>query len=177
MQQMFRLTIAALAVLALTHFSGVAMVSGVAMAQAVNQIKLTEKQVEGFITAQKDMAGVTEKMQGTASDKPDPKIQAELEAIAKKHGFKDFADYDDVAANISMIMAGIDPQTKAFLEPAAAIKKEIEEVQGDKSIPAKEKKQMLEELNDALKTAAPIQHPSNVDLIKKHFDKIESVLQ
>jgi hypothetical protein len=143
----------------------------------VNQIKLTEKQIEGFISAQKDMAAVSEKMQGTASDKPDPKIQAELEAIAKKHGFKDFADYDDVAANISMIMAGIDPQTKAFTEPAAAIKKEIEEVEADKSIPAKEKKQMLEELNEALKTAAPVQHPGNIDLVKKNFDKIEAVLQ
>ena len=171
MQQMFRQRIAALFAAALAHFSGVAM------AQAVNQIKLSDKQVEGFIAAQKDMAGVTEKMQGTASDKPDPKIQAELETIAKKHGFKDFADYDDVAANISMIMAGIDPQTKAFTEPAAAIKKEIDEVKGDKSIPEKEKKQMLEELSEALKTAAPVQHPSNVDIVKKYFDKIESVLQ
>jgi len=171
MQQMFRLIIAAFAVAALAYLPGVAS------AQTVNQIKLAEKQVEGFIAAQKDMAGVTEKMQGTASDKPDPKIQAELEAIAKKHGFKDFADYDDVAANISMIMAGIDPQSKDFMEPAAAIKKEIDEVQGDKSIPEKEKKQMLEELNDALKTAAPIQYPSNVDLVKKYFEKIESVLQ
>jgi hypothetical protein len=171
MQQMFRLMIAAFVAATLTHLSGVAM------AQAVNQIKLGDKQVEGFIAAQKDMAGVTEKMQGQASDKPDPKIQAELETIAKKHGFKDFADYDDVAANISMIMAGIDPQTKAFTEPAAAIKKEIEEVQGDKSIPEKEKKQMLEELNEALKTAAPVQNPGNVDIVKKYFDKIESVLQ
>ena len=171
MQKMFRLMLAALAVAALTH------ICGAAWAQAVNQIKLTEKQIDGFIAAQKDMAAVSEKMQGTASDKPDPKIQSELESIAKKHGFKDFGDYDDVAANISMIMAGIDPQTKAFIEPAAAIKKEIEEVQGDKSIPEKEKKQMLEELNEALKTAAPVQHPSNVDLVKKHFDKIESVLQ
>ena len=171
MQQMFRLMIAALFAAALTHFSGVAM------AQAVNQIKLSDKQVEGFIAAQKDMAGVTEKMQGQASDKPDPKIQAELESIAKKHGFGNFEEYDDVAANISMVMAGIDPQSKAFTEPQVAIQKEIEEVQGDKSIPEKEKKQMLEELNEALKTAAPVQHPGNVDIVKKYFDKIESVLQ
>jgi hypothetical protein len=171
MQQVFRLIIAVLVLAALTQFSGVAA------AQMINQIKLTEKQVEGFIAAQKDMAAVTEKMQGTASDKPDPKVQADLEAIAKKFGFKDFADYDDVAANISMIMAGIDPQSKTFMEPAAAIKKEIEEIQADKSIPDKEKKQMLEELNEALKAAAPIQHPGNVELVKKHFDKIEAVLQ
>ena len=171
MQQMLRLMIAALAVAALTHLAGAAM------AQSIRQIQLNEKQVEGFIAAQKDMAGVTEKMQGTASDKPDPKIQAELETIAKKYGFKDFNDYDDVAANISMIMAGIDPQTKAFTEPAAAIKKEIDEVKADKSIPEKEKKQMLEELNEALKTAAPIQHPGNIEVVKKYFDKIETVLQ
>jgi hypothetical protein len=171
MQQAFRLIIAVLTLTALTHFSGVAA------AQTINQIKLTETQVEGFIASQKDMAAVTEKLQGTASDKPDPKVQADLEAIAKKYGFKDFADYDDVAANISMIMAGIDPQSKTFMEPATAIKKEIEEIQADKSIPEKEMKQMLEELNEALKAAAPIQHPGNVELVKKHFDKIEAVLQ
>ena len=85
MQQMLRLMIAALVAVALTHFSGVAAAQG-----AVKQIKLTDKQIEGFIAAQKDMAAVAEKMQGN-SDKPDPKMQAELEAIAKKHGFASFA--------------------------------------------------------------------------------------
>lgn len=171
MQHMFRLAIVALAAIALMQFPGLAS------AQTIKQIKLTEKQIEGFIAAQKDMSAVAEKMQGSASDKPDPKIQAELEAIAKKYGFANFGEYDDVAANISMIMAGIDPQTKAFTEPQVAIKKEIEEVQADKSIPDKEKKQMLEELNEALKTAQPIQNPGNIDLVKKNFDKIDAVLQ
>jgi hypothetical protein len=174
MSQILRLLSAAVAAVAIVHFSGAAS------AQAptpVKQIKLTEKQVEGFIAAQKDMAAITEKMQGSTSDKPDPKIQAELEGAAKKHGFKDFTEYDDVAANISMVMSGIDPQTKAFTEPQIAIKKEIEEVTGDKSIPEKEKKQMLEELTEALKVAQPVAHPSNIDLIKKYFDKIEAVLQ
>jgi hypothetical protein len=171
MQQLFRLAAAALAAVAVTLFSHVTL------AQVVKQIQLNEKQIEGFIAAQKDMAAVAEKMQGSTSDKPDPKIQAELETIAKKYGFKDFAEYDDVAANISMIMAGIDPQTKEFTEPQIAIKKEIEEVRADKSIPEKEKKQMLDELNEALKSAAPVQHQGNIELVKKHFDKIEAVLQ
>src|SRR5262245_60361442 len=138
MQQLLRLMLAAVVAVALTQFSGVA-----AAQQAVKQIKLNEKQIEGFIAAQKDMAAVAEKMQGGASDKPDPKVQAELEGIAKKHGFGNFQEYDDVAANISMVMAGIDPQSKAFTEPKVAIQKEIDEVTGDKSIPEKEKKQML----------------------------------
>ena len=162
--------VAAVAALALMQ------TAGGAMAQAIKQIPLTEKHVLGFIDAQKDMAAVTEKMQGNTSDKPDPKIQAELEAVAKKYGFTSFAEYDDVAANISIIMAGIDPETKKFTEPREAILKEIEEVKNDKSIPAKEKKQMLEELNEALKTAEPIKFRDNIALVTKHYDKIEAVL-
>ena len=171
MQQMFRLMIAAIVAVAVTHFAGAAMAQN-----AVKQIKLTDKQIEGFIAAQKDMSSVAEKMQSNA-DKPDPKIQAELESIAKKHGFASFEEYDDVAANISMIMAGIDPQTKAFTEPQIAIKKEIEEVQADKSIPEKEKKQMLEELGEALKSAQPIANPGNIELVKKYYEKIDAMLQ
>ena len=171
MQQMFRWMIAAVIAVAFAHFSSAAMAQG-----AVKQIKLTEKHIESFIAAQKDMSAVAEKMQGN-SDKPDPKIQAELESVSKKHGFASFCEYDDVAANISMVMAGIEPQTKQFTEPQAAIKKEIDEVTADKSIPDKEKKQMLEELNEALRSAQPIQHTSNVDLVKKYWDKIDAVLQ
>jgi hypothetical protein len=151
---------------------------GLAVAQAqVKQIKLTEKQVEGFIAAQKDMTAITEKMQGGVADKPDPKTQSALESAAKKYGFKDFAEFDDVGANIAMIMSGIDPQTKEFSEPQAAIKKEIEEITADKSLTAADKKQALDDLNAALKSAAPIQHASNIDLVKKYFDKLDAALQ
>ena len=171
MQQMLRLMIAALVAVALAPLSGVAVAQG-----AVKQIPLNDKHIEGFINAQKDMAQVAEKMQGN-SDKPDPKVQAELEAISKKHGFASFQEYDDVAANISMVMAGIDPQSRAFTEPKVAIQKEIDEVKGDTTIPEKEKKQMLEELAEALKTAQPIQHPENIELVKKYWEKIDAVLQ
>jgi hypothetical protein len=171
MQQLLRLIGAALVAVAFMHVPGPALAQG-----AVKQIPLTAKHVEGFIAAQKDMATVAEKMQGN-SDKPDPSVQAELESIAKKHGFASFAEYDDVAANISMVMAGIDPQSRAFTEPKVAIQKEIDEVKGDTTIPEKEKKQMLEELAEALKTAQPIQHPENVELVKKYWEKIDAVLQ
>src|SRR5215468_308030 len=154
MHQMIRLATAAVLAVAFAAFGTMAM------AQPVKQIKLTDKHVEGFIAAQQDMAGVAEKMQGSTSDKPDPKIEAELESIAKKHGFASFAEYDDVAGTISMVMAGIDPQTKAFTEPQIAIKK-----------------QMLDELNDALKSAAPIQFPTNIEIVTKYYDKIDAVLQ
>ena len=50
-----------------------------------------------------------------------------------------------------------------------AIQKEIDEVKGDTTIPEKEKKQMLEELAEALKSAQPIQHPANIELDGRYF--------
>jgi hypothetical protein len=172
MRHVVRSLIVAAFALAVAYSPGAALAQG-----TVKQIKLTDKQIEGFVSAQKDMTAIADKIQGSAAEKPDPKIQAELEGIAKKHGFVNFAEYDDVAANISMVMAGIDPQTKKFTEPHVAIQKEIDEVTADTSIPEKEKKQMLEEYNEALKTAQPIQHPGNVDLVTKYWDKIDAVLQ
>lgn len=146
-------------------------------ADVIPQIKLEAKQIEGFIAAQKDMAKIAEKMQGATSDKPDPKIQAELDGIAKAHGFNDFAQYDDVAANISMVMAGIDPQSGAFTDPTESIKKEIEDVKASTSLSEKDKKQMLDELGEALKVTQPIQYPENIELVKQYREKIDAVLQ
>jgi len=144
---------------------------------AMRQVDLTEKQVQGFIAAQKPMTDVTERMQGSVADNPDPKIQAELEAVAKKSGFKNFSEYDEVATTIAMVIAGIDPETRQFTQPDDAIRKEIAELQADKSLPAAERKQALDELNEALKTAQPIRNPANIELVKKYYDKIEAVLQ
>lgn len=157
-----------------------AAIAGLAPAAAsdvIPQIKLEAKHIEGFIAAQKDMAKVAEKMQGAASDKPDPAIQTELDGIAKTHGFNDFAQYDDVAANISMVMAGIDPQSGTFTDPTESIKKEIEDVKASTSLSEKDKKQMLDELAEALKVTQPIQYPENIELVKKYREKIDAVLQ
>jgi homoserine dehydrogenase len=175
MQQLLRVLTAALMTVALVHLSTAATAQPVGEPVA-KQIQLTEKQVLGFIAAQKDMAPILEKIQGPSADQLPPQIKAELEAAAKKHGFKDFNDYDEVTTNITMVMTGIDSKTKVFTEPAIAIKEEIQEVTANKALPAEEKKQMLEELNEALKSAQPIQFPSNIELVKKHYDKIDAAL-
>lgn len=148
---------------------GFALAAGIAGAQELKQVPLTEKQVLGFIAAQKEMPA--------GSEKPDAKIQAQMESVAKKHGFASFAEFGDVAVNISIVMDGLDAKTKAFTEPAEAIKKEITEVQADKKMPAKEKQAALKELNEALKLAQPIQHRANIELIKKHYDQLAAVMQ
>ena len=145
--------------------------------QSFKQVKLNDTHIKGFIGAQKEIAALAQKQGGQPTDKPDPKIQAEIEAIAKRHGFPTFVDFDDVAFNISMVMGGLDPQTGAFTDPISSIKKEIGEITADKTIPEKDKKQMLDELNEALKNTPPLQYPENVEVVKRHRADIEKVLQ
>jgi hypothetical protein len=94
----------------------------VATAQELKQIKLTEKHVQGFMAVSEDM---TKLYNGTNPDRPDPKLEAQAEALVKKNGFGSLAEYDNVSMNISMIMSGIDPQSKKFTEPPEQIKKDI----------------------------------------------------
>ena len=70
----------------------------------IKQLKLTEAQVKSFISAQPDLATVAPKLQ-EAGDNIEPTLQTELDTIAKTHGFASFQELDDVAANISIVMA------------------------------------------------------------------------
>jgi hypothetical protein len=142
----------------------------------VKQIKLSEDQVTHFIAAQGDLAAIASKIQA-AGDKPDPALQANLENIAKKHGFATFAELDDVAANISIVMAGLDSGTGNFVDPVDALKKEREEVQADSTIPDADKKQLLDELNEAIGTTPRLQFKENVEIVKAHRAEIEKALQ
>ena len=107
----------------------------------VKQMALTEKQIEGVLTAQKDMDAITEKVPENA--KPDPKITAQLEAVAKKNGFASYDEYNDVVANISMVLGGFDPATKKYVGSDAVIKAQIAQVQADKKMSPKDKKEAL----------------------------------
>ena len=150
---------------------------GAAMAQGpVKQVKLTQKQVEALVAAQndKDFVALIQKLLGKPAS--EPKIVAELDSAAGKHGFKDYAEYVDVFNTVGVVMNRIDPQTKALVDPEAEIKKEIAEIGADKSIAEEDKKQMLKELEDALKSLQPIEHPGNLDLVVKHYDKLKDAL-
>jgi hypothetical protein len=167
----FRFVIATIAAVALAH------IPGGAKADAVKQVQLTDKQIDNYLASQKEISALMQKMQGGQNNKPDPKLERQVEAAAKKHGFANMGEYDDVSENISLLMSCIDPKTKAFSEPKIAMQKQIDEIKADKTIPEPQKKQMLEDLNEALKTAEPIKFPSNIELIKKYYDKLDSAMQ
>ena len=148
---------------------------GAATAQEVKQIKLTDKHIQGFMAAYEDIAKVYD---GAESDKPeDPKVEAQAAAVAKKHGFASLAQYDDVSMNITMIMSGIDPQTKKFTEPPEQIKKEIAALKADKSVPEADKKEDLAQLEAALKNAKPVRFKENIALVLKYFDQLAPFMQ
>jgi hypothetical protein len=148
---------------------------GAAPAQDVKQIKLTDKHIQALMAAYEDMAKLYD---GAELDKPeDPKVEAQAAAIAKKNGFVSLAQYDDVLANITMIMSGIDPQTKKFTEPPEQIKNEIAALKADKSVPEAEKKEGLTQLEMALKMARPIQFKESIALVLKYFDQLAPIMQ
>lgn len=167
--------------LVLSMMLGAALIAAPALGQEpkdepIKQVKLTEDQVKSFIAAQPDLATVAPKLQ-EAGDNVDPKLQTELDDIAKKHGFATFAELDDVAANISIVMAGLDSKSGEFTEPVEALKKELTDVTADASIPDADKKQLITELNDAINSTPRLEHLENVDLVKAHRVEIEKALQ
>jgi len=195
MREFFRPVVAALSV-ALLAASLAAITSDAARAQAkdqpnkdqaapaqaaqdqpplIKQIALTDKQIDAVLASQKDMDAITDKLPENAQ--PDPKVIAQLEAVAKKHGFAGYDDYNNVVDNISLVLGGIDPATKKYVGAEAVIKSQIVLVEADKKMNANEKKQALENLNMALKAKEPaIENKGNIDLVVKYYDQLAALL-
>ncbi|MDA9432504.1 hypothetical protein [Bradyrhizobium sp. CCBAU 51627] len=144
-------------------------------APALKQIALTDKQIDGVLAAQKDMDAITEKLPENTA--PDAKVIAQLGGVAKKHGFASYDDYNNVVDNISLVLGGFDPATKKYVGNEAVIKSQIAQIEADKKMPAKDKKEALDELNQAVKTPAPaVENKGNIDLIAKYYDKLVAAL-
>jgi hypothetical protein len=142
---------------------------------ALKQMALTDKQIDAVLAAQKDMNAITDKLPQDA--KPDPKVIAKLGDVAKKNGFAGYDEYNAVLDNVSLVLGGIDPATKKYVGSEAVIKTQIAEVQADKKMSAKDKKQALDDLNKALKAPEPaVENKGNIDLVVKNYDKLNAAL-
>ncbi|MCV5870958.1 hypothetical protein OFN61_37490, partial [Escherichia coli] len=66
---------------------------------------------------------------------------------------------------------------KKYVGAEAVTKAQIAQVQADKKMSAKDKKEALAELNDALKQPAPaIENKGNIDVVGKYYDKLAEAL-
>jgi hypothetical protein len=182
----FSIVCLAASVAALTPGSALAQAKGgqmapaqgaapMAQSPAVKQIALTDKQVEGVIAAAKDMDALSEKMPDNG--KPDAKLAAQLDAAAKKYGFASYDEYNTVVDNIGLVMSGIDPATKKYVGSTAVIKTQIAQIQADKKMSPKDKKEALDDLNQALKGPEPaVDNKGNIDLVVKNYDKLSAIM-
>ncbi|MGO9024086.1 MAG: hypothetical protein ACLQIQ_07265 [Beijerinckiaceae bacterium] len=142
-------------------------------AAPLKQMALTDKQIEGVIAAKAAIDAIFEKL--PEGKTPDAKMIAQLDGVAKKNGFANYAEYDAVYNNIDLVFAGFDPQTKKYVGQEAVLKKQIAEVQADKSMPAKDKKEALDELNESLKSVTPLQFPASSEVVAKYYDKLSAL--
>jgi lipase chaperone LimK len=145
-----------------------------AWAQELKQLKLTDKQVLSFIAAQPDFEPLSSKL-FEGGEKPDAALLQKLETLAKKHSFADFAEYEDVGANISMVLDGLDTESGTYSEPLDRMKKELEEVKADDALSAKDKKIAIEDLTDDIAAAAPIKYKENIAVVQKHLPALEKL--
>jgi hypothetical protein len=146
-----------------------------AQAPALKQIALTDKQIDGVLAAQKDMDAITDKLPDNTA--PDQKMMAQLEDVARKHGFASYDDYNNVVDNIGLVLGGFDPATKKYVGTEAVIKSQIAQVEADKKMPAKDKKEALADLNEALKSPPlAVENKANIDLVAKYYDKLVAAL-
>jgi hypothetical protein len=141
----------------------------------LKQMALTDNQINGVLAAQKDIDAITQKLPPNAA--PSPKVVAQLDAVAKKNGFASYDAYNDVVENITLVLSGIDPVSKKYVGFDAAMKAQIAQIQADKKMSAKDKKDALASLNDALKTPPPaVENKGNIDLVGKYYDKLADAL-
>ena len=151
--------------------------AGSAAAQDVEelkQIELSDAQVSGFISAQKDLQPLSAKLL-EGGDKPDDTLKGELDGIAKKHGFQSFMDMEIVGANISLVLDGLDRKTGNHTNPVEKMKQELENIKSDASIPDDDKKLVVEDLNQEIKAAKPLQFASNIEVVKKYQPELEKL--
>jgi hypothetical protein len=121
------------------------------------------------------MDAITAKLRDNA--KPDPKITAQLEGVAKKNGFASYDEYNNVVDNISIVLAGFDPATKKYVGTETVIKAQIAQIEADKKMSANDKKDALADINEALKSPAPpVENKGNIDLVARYYDKLADAL-
>lgn len=141
----------------------------------LKQIPLSEKQIQAALAAGKEMDAIMSKLPEDAQ--PDAKTQAQLDAVAKKNGFASYNDYSNVTDNIGLVISGFDPTSKKYVGNEAVIKAQIAQVQADKSMSAKDKKDALADLNEALKNPPPaVQNKGNIDLVGKYYDQLAAAM-
>jgi hypothetical protein len=145
--------------------------AGVSIYETLEQVALTEDEIKNYIASLDEM----QKAMGDApadAVEPDAKTMANLEAIAKKYGFRDFNEYNTVAGNLALVLDGVDPETKQYVGADTLIQRSIDETKADKQLTDVDKKSAIADMQAQLKMLTPLKHKENVALALKYYDKL-----
>jgi hypothetical protein len=140
------------------------------------QSPLTEIQIEAFIAAQKTISAMLEKIPEDQLGSPNPQLQTTLDQAAKKFGFKDYGEYDDVVNNIDFIMEGFDEDSKAFVGQEVVLKKQLSELAANRKMSTREKSAPMKQLTEMLKAVEPVKFPNNIVVVAKYYDRLSDLL-
>jgi len=138
---------------------------------SLEQMPLTEDQVKHYVASLAEMQTAMGDAPADAAE-PDAKTMTKLEAIARKFGFKDFAEYNNVAGNIAIVVDGVDPDTKTYVGADKMIERAIKDTESEKQMSDADKKATIADLQAQLKTATPIKYKGNVDLVLKYYEQL-----
>lgn len=158
--------------------------------EAFKQTVLTEDQMARYVAALPEIASIRKATGG----KPSRKMQIAFAAVAKKHGFEDYAEFGLLSVTVAQVMTGIDPQTRAFTEPKEVLEEQIrsmtkiiddlradirsEKSQSDRvALTAKLQPlvQMVQDMKDTRPSVPATTTPQNAALVEKYFDRIMKI--
>lgn len=141
----------------------------------VEQIQLTEAQVQGVVAIAPSVDEVTDDALEDI-DKLSSATIAKLDALVGKSGFARYHEYKAVRENIGLVSAGVDPVTNKYVGREAAIRAQIGRVRADKKMSPADRAERLTDLNDQLQFSLPaIRYKSNIALVLKYSEALSKV--
>ena len=149
-----------------------AVQGGGSIYDGLEQIALTEEQVQNYIAAQVEMEAAMGEAAPSPGEPQDANAVAKLEAVAKKYKFANYEEFNQVAGNLALVIDGVDPKTKTYVGAEALLKRAIDDVKADPKMSDADKTSTVSELNDEMKTLTPVKFPANIDLAIKHYDSL-----
>ena len=139
------------------------------------EIKLTAETVKQMIAATKEMQSLDPAASGeVAETTPSTELDAELDGIAKKHGFADGDAYGKTFESAVQAFAVVDWTSEHRKKAAAA---EIAAITADKELPEDAKKAAIALIEQDLAAPPPQALPENVELIKAHEAEMRELLE
>ena len=141
----------------------------------LKQIALTEKQIQGVLSAAKEMDPITEKLPDDG--KPDPKIIAQLEGVAKKNGFASYDEYNSRRREHqhgARRLRSRRPRNMSAPQPSSR-RRSPRSRRTRKCRPRTRRKCSPTSTTPEVPGAA-IEHKGNIDLVAKYYDKLAEAL-